>query len=44
MSYMIIQATVLASAPLVDSMVNDPAARAETKGVPIAADGPTTVR
>jgi hypothetical protein len=41
---MIIQATVLASVSLVDSMVNDPAARAETKGVPIAADGATTVR
>ena len=41
---MIIQATVLASASLVDSMVNDPASREETKGVPIAAEGPTTVR
>jgi hypothetical protein len=41
---MIIQATVLASVPLVDPMVNDPAARAATKGVPIAADGPMTVR
>ncbi len=41
---MIIQAMVLASVPLVDWMVNDPAPRAETKGVPMAADGPTTVR
>jgi hypothetical protein len=41
---MIIQATVLASVSLVDPTVNDPAARAETKGVPIAADGATTVR
>jgi hypothetical protein len=41
---MIIQATVLASVSLVDWTVNDPVPRAEIKGVPIAAAGPTTVR
>ena len=41
---MISHAMVLASVSLVEPMVNDPAARAATKGVPIAADGPMTVR
>jgi hypothetical protein len=39
----IIQATVLESALLVDSIVNDPVPREATKGIPSLADGRTLV-
>jgi hypothetical protein len=42
--YMIIQARVLASEPLVDWIVNDPVLRAETRGVPAVAEAPMLVR
>jgi hypothetical protein len=42
--YMIIQAMVLESELLAETIVNDPVPREETQGVPTVPEGPTLVR